>query len=176
MLPEKLFGQGLNPLRKKEEPLPPLEIPNPEDKFPMPTRTPALESGVRSKDSVEDEELLMERVKTRVAIDELKAAVDEMEGVYMKIQNIKQWEPEEKWDMLEKMVKVSEAMAKLKYPDDLVKQTEDHAQRMKKYIQAKGQITSNVIQKHFIDKAKTFEEQVMSGVAIEEKDDEEEAA
>lgn len=164
-----IFKHGYKP----RVPKPGSETPNPEESFPLPPVWKEHEeneqSGILDKESEEDEPLLEKRAEMRAAIDETKEAISELIKVYMGVPDIKQLEPEDKWNLMEKMVKASEAMSKLKFPNNLVKQAEDHAQRMKDFIQVKGQISGDIIQEHFIDEAKRLENEAMPRLALDEK-------
>lgn len=134
----RIIDQAFNPLEDKFPPLPSL---------PEKESRQVGQSGVREKDLTAEDEALMEKVVAA------KAAVDELIQAFMRIDDINNWEPEEKWEMIEKMVKVSEVIAALQYPNDLAKQAEAHAHRMKEYIQVKGQIEPKVIEDQFIHEA-----------------------
>ncbi|MDD5437791.1 MAG: hypothetical protein PHC70_01460 [Patescibacteria group bacterium] len=137
------------------KPLSPLETPNPEEKFPLPPRSVKPEeesgavsefSGIKEMISGVDEELVLEKVT------QVRAASDAIVQLYRNIVDVNNWEPEEKWEMHEKLIKLSEAISELKHPNDLVKQAEDHNQRIKLLVPGKP-VDTTIIESEFIHKA-----------------------
>jgi hypothetical protein len=150
-----LLKHGYNPMQAPK-PLPKLETPDPEQKFPAPPGSMKIEpekneatefSGIKDKEMVVDEEVLMEKIV------QVRKASDAVVQAYRGIADVANWEPEEKWEMIEDLIKLSEAISDLKYPLDLVQQASDHNERMKKLEITGKQINTRTIEDEFIHKA-----------------------
>lgn len=175
-----MIDQGLNPIKK------PVKIghetPNPEDKFPAPDKLPEVKSGVRGKKKLElEDEFLMEKVVSA------RGAVDALTQIYLEIDDKKEWEPETKWEVIEKLIALSKFIAESENPDDLVKQSARNAKLMEMYIATDKKIdekTGKKIDKPidpeivgwFIRKAKTSIDKILADVENRKVELEEKAA
>lgn len=165
---------GYNPI-DRPKPLPILETPDPDKKFPLPPNMPGAEekeqekrSGIRDKTLDLNDEFLMENVvAARVAIDEVRQA-------YLGIEDIDHWEPEEKWEIIEKLTKLSEAIAKLQHPFDLAAQTAEHVKRMY-VLDLNKQVEYDVID-YFLKQAEKWINRTNEDMEKNKQKSEEEAA
>ena len=135
-----------------------------EKRLPTPPALPrSEESGLVEDVSLpdSDEEIVLEKIA------QVRKASDEIVQLYGRIVDVDNWEPEEKWEMIEKLNQLSEAISGLKYPFDLVKQASDHNERMKGLEITGKQIDTRKIEDSFIHKAG---EEINRAIEIIDKD------
>lgn len=161
-----MIDQGLNSIKKTVKTG--HETPNPEDKFPAPDKLPEVKSGVRGKKKLEfEDELLMEKVVSA------RGAIDVLTQAYLEIGDAKEWEPETKWEVIEKLIALSKFIAESENPDDLVKQSTRNTKLMEMYIATDKKIDEKTgkkmdkpidseIVEWFIRKAKTSIDKILA--------------
>ncbi len=165
---------GYNPIDQRK-PLPVLTTPDPEKSLPLPPGLPGAggeeqekQSGIREKTvDFEDDTLIDDIISTRVAIDEVRQT-------YLGIEDVDHWEPEEKWEMIEKLTKLSEAIARLQHPFDLAAQTAEHVKRIEA-LDLKKQVEYSVID-DFLKQAEEWINRTNEDMEKSKQKTEEEAA